>query len=104
MKIVGASKVSGENFITFYCDAQKSNLDLNKIRKKFKSKIKDEKAILRIAFRTTCQGKPTHQNIEKIVGITFIDTENQKLKCLALTKDINDYLVELETLLLLKSD
>lgn len=103
MKIVGASKVSGENFITFYCDAQKSkNLDLTKIRKKFKSKIKDENSILRVAFRTTCQGKPTCQSIEKIVGVTFIDVENQTLKCLALTKDINDYLVELETLLLLK--
>jgi hypothetical protein len=99
MKIVGASKVSGEKFTTFYCDAQSSkNLDLCKIRRKFKSKIKDEKTILRVAFWTTCQGRPTYKNIEKIVGITFVDIESQKIKCLALTKDISNYLIELETL------
>lgn len=99
MKIVGASKVSGEPFTTFYCDAQKSeNLDLYKIKRKFKNKIKDEKAILRIAFRTTCKGRPTVENVEKIVGVTFVDFEQSKVKCLALTRDVNDYLIALETL------
>lgn len=100
MKIVGAYKVSGDDFTTFFCDIHTSSeaLNIQRIKRIFKNRIKSEN-MLRLAFRTTCQGRPvSDKEVEKIVGITF--TENGKIKCLAISSDVREYLTELETLFL----